>query len=89
MSRFQTALRLADDNPDLEGVATRLLQAVREAKAEGVNQPEDDPAVMLLGVRVAFMTHADIGTTSMYRQLIDLCDARARANVIGSFGARQ
>lgn len=79
---------MAKDNLDIEGIVKCLLAAVHEVKAEG-GFPETDPAVMLFGVRVAFMTHADMGTDQMYRQLIDLCEARAQSAVIETFGVRQ
>lgn len=88
MNRHSTALRIADDNPDLFGLAERFLASVREASAEG-KDPAADPAVMLIGARIAFLVHADIGTTSMYRQLIDKCETHARDAVVQSTGARQ
>lgn len=87
MTRYHAALRTADD-ADLEIIAGGLLDAVREVKAEGL-KPEGDPAVMLYGARIAFVTHADMATEHMYRQLVDVCEARHRLAVSGQFGARQ
>lgn len=88
MNRYQLALRMADDNPNLKGLAERFLSAVCESMAEG-KEPDADPAVMLIGARIAFLVHADIGTNSMYRQLIDKCELHARDAVVQSIGARQ
>jgi hypothetical protein len=88
MNRHATALRMADDNPDLLGLAERFLAAVREAEAEG-KSPDADPAVMLIGARISFLVHADIGTNSMYRQLIEKCELHARDAVVQSTGALQ
>lgn len=78
MNRFETVIRLADDRPDLEGVAERLLNAVRETKAAG-EDPQTDPAVLLMGAHIAFVVHADVSTDVMYRKLIDQCSMRAHA----------
>lgn len=86
MNRYQAALTMEKDAIDLEGVADRFLNAVREVKAEG-RLPENDPAVMLIGGTVAFWTHADVGTQSMYRQLIDLCESRAVSANVAQFHA--
>ena len=88
MNRHATALRMAVDNPDLLGLAERFLGAVQESQAEG-KAPGADAAVMLIGARIAFLVHADIGTSSMYRQLIDKCELHARDAVVRSVGATQ
>jgi hypothetical protein len=88
MNRYRTALRLADDDPNLPALAERFLSAVKEAEAEG-QEPTVDPAVMLMGARIAFLTHADIGTNAMYRQLIDRCEACAQQLRAQNLGIRQ
>lgn len=88
MNRHQAALRLADDRPDIEGIAQRFLDAVREAKAENVD-PGNDPAVLLLGTRIAFMTHADVTTSLMHRRLIDLCEAKETNDIVIHMGRTQ
>jgi hypothetical protein len=76
VNRFQSVVRLADEQPDLLGTAERFVHAVREALAENEN-PNTDPAVMLIGAHISFAVHADVSTTTMYRDLIDRCAVRA------------
>lgn len=81
MTRHSTVLSLHRDQPDIEGIAVHLLSAIRETKAEG-KDPSADPAVMLLGARLSFLTHADVATEIMYRKLIDACEQREAAVII-------
>lgn len=59
----------------LADLVKALLFAVREAEVEG-QDPCSDAAVMLLGSQVAFMTHADLTTGTMFDQIVDSCSAK-------------
>jgi hypothetical protein len=77
MNRFFVAIE-AFSGPDilpLSSISDALAQAVREVETEG-GRPDDDPAVLLLGVVVSFRTHADVNTNNGLRRLLDLCQHR-------------
>ena len=78
MNRFLAIAQYANDQPDVEGAARRFLDAILEAKGEGV-EPTSDPAVMLIGAHISFLVNADVSTSTMYRDLIDCCSQRAAA----------
>lgn len=75
MNRFAQVVRMPDDAPNMMGIAERFLYAVREATASG-EDPDTDPAVMLIGAHIAFRVHVDVNTSLIYTELIDRCAAR-------------
>jgi hypothetical protein len=60
----------------LETLAAGLVQAIEEAKAEGIVDPSSDPAVQVFGAFIAFHTHADVSTVGGYYELIERCRER-------------
>lgn len=77
MSRFAYVLRsaAAARHPPLAELAVEFLAAIAETLAEGA-VPENDPAVLVLGTRIAFYTHADVNTYSGFEKLMKLCSDR-------------
>lgn len=73
MNRYDTALATAgEETIPLSIVAANLLSAVIETENEG-KDPSCDPAVMLIGMQVAFLTHADYTTKTTYDKLLEVC----------------
>ena len=77
MSRFSYVLKsaVAPTHAPLIELAQQFLSAVEETMAEGA-KPELDPAVLVLGTRIAFHTHADVNTYSGFEKLMKLCSDR-------------
>lgn len=77
MSRFAYVISSAVKPFDvpLAELAAEFLSAVIETTAEGA-KPELDPAVLVLGTRIAFHTHADVNTYSGFEKLMRLCNDR-------------
>lgn len=77
MSRFAYVLSsaVAPRHPPISELAEKFLSAVLETLAEG-EVPENDPAVLVLGTRIAFHTHADVNTYSGFDKLMKLCNDR-------------
>lgn len=74
MNRFQFALDVAT-GPDilsLTALARGFADAVEMAVAEEI-EPEEDPAVLLLGSFIAFHVHADVNSANGYQKLLMLC----------------
>jgi hypothetical protein len=80
MSRFAYVLKSAvsSRHPPLLELAQQFVNAVQETLVEGA-QPENDPAVLVLGTRIAFHTHADVNTYSGFERLMKLCNDRHEA----------
>ena len=72
MNRHTEALKTLGSDMSLIEIVATLSNAVREAEIEGVD-PCSDSAVMLLGSQVAFMTHADITTKTMFDRVVASC----------------
>jgi hypothetical protein len=74
--RFADALLIVDPgacNPS--GIAYAIIEACREARAEGI-RPKDDVAVRLMVTQLAWVCHADSGTDD-YGELLAACRRRA------------
>lgn len=79
--RFEAALWAQGSNLTLGQTARMLVRAVFEAEMDGVD-PHTDPAVMLLGIQISFMTHADLNTELNMEQLMKSCATSKAAAVI-------
>lgn len=77
MNRFALALDCAEHQPPLDDLAHNFLFSVEEAMTEN-RDPNSDPAVMLLGLQIAFHTHADVSSQALYQQLVDNCISNAK-----------
>lgn len=77
MSRFAYAIDVAQAplSSPIASLAKNFHEAVDQAEAEGLDATTD-PAVLLLGVYIAFHTHADVNTASGYHKLIAMCHDR-------------
>lgn len=81
MDRHSLALSTLDSEVvPLSILAENLLVAAVEAETEGRN-PSTDPAVMLIGLQVAFLTHADSGILSR-EQLIEACELNNAVQIV-------
>lgn len=81
MSRHTAALNSLGSSNTLAQTVEALLFAVRETECEG-KDPHSDAAVMLLGSQVAFMTHADVATATMFDALVDSCESRQVETIV-------
>lgn len=77
MNRFQFVLQHVDQpgQMPLAQLTEQIDGAVKTVVVEG-DDPEADPAVMILASWLAFRMHADIGTVGGYQQLLDICKNR-------------
>ena len=79
MKRHELPVRASQvEEISLLAMCENLLQAVQEVQAEG-KEPSHDPAVMVLGANLAFMTHADVTSRGMYRDMIERCLAQSES----------
>lgn len=63
---------------DLLTAVVGMYEAIVECEAEGVEDPSRDPAVMLFGAHVAFLTHFDVNTVQGYSSLLEQCAVREK-----------
>jgi hypothetical protein len=77
MNRFEFALAVSVDQSlsSLPILARELVKAIEVVEHEG-QEPQDDPAVLLIGAYISFHTHADINSAMGYRRLLTLCEDR-------------
>lgn len=76
-NRFASALASVNNPaPDLLVLTEILHVAVVEACVYE-KDPYTDPAVLLLSMQLAFITHADFATPNLYDKLIASCEANA------------
>jgi len=81
VDRHTLALSTIDSNVvPLSILAENLLVAAVEAETEG-RDPSTDPAVILIGLQVAFLTHADSGILGRDR-LIEACELNSVIQII-------
>lgn len=81
MNRFQFALAAASSTTasTLPRLARELAAAVEAIEQEG-GEPEQDPAVLVIGSLIAFHTHADVNTVKGYRDLLSMCEQQLIAH---------
>ena len=76
--RHENALEAIATQAPLKNVLGSLVLAIDETEASGA-RAETDPAVMLLGVQVAFLLHADHALTwGLVPELINACRMNAK-----------
>lgn len=77
MNRFEyvIALSTAPQQEPLINLAAGFMLAMQQVTAEGVD-PQQDPAILILGAYIAFHTHADVNTNVGYRKLLNQCNER-------------
>lgn len=80
MTMRDTAIRALHEagGADLRSVVAGMVEALIECDAEGVEDASHDPAVMLFGAHVAFLTHFDINTMQGYTSLLNSCATREK-----------
>lgn len=74
--RHNVALTMFGNETDLRALAYGILIANDEAIGEGIN-PHSDPAVLLIGCQLAFVTHTDSMSRRLLQDLISACEVNS------------
>ena len=81
MSLRDTSIRALHDatgQADLLEAVVGMYEAIVECGVEGIEDPSRDPAVMLFGAHVSFLTHFDVNTAQGYSTLLERCAVREK-----------
>lgn len=71
-------LDIAGGQVELHDAVLGLYQAILECHTEGIVDPSRDPAVMLFGAHIGFLTHSDVLTLGGYSEMLEACADRER-----------